>query len=164
MQYRRTYQPGSTYFFTIVTHQRQPLFAESDNVQKLRQAIASVKFRHAFRIDAIVVLPDHIHCLLAMPSDDADYSTRIRLIKQKFTLLIGKPNVWQKRFWEHCIRNEKDYTAHFDYIHYNPVKHGLVKQVCDWRYSSFHKYYRKGIYQKGWGDTEPEIAEGIGRE
>ncbi len=164
MQYRRIYQPGSTYFFTIVTDQRQPLFAELDNVQKLRHTIATVKSRHAFQIDAIVVLPDHIHCLLTMPLDDADYSTRIRLIKRKFTLLTGKSNVWQKRFWEHWIRNEKDYTAHFDYIHYNPVKHGLVKQVGDWQYSSFHKYYKKGIYQKGWGDVEPEIAKGVGRE
>ncbi len=164
MQYRRLYQTGGSYFITLVTRQRKPLLTQTENIRALRTAVATVKAKHQFTIEAIVVLPDHIHCLLSMPVDDADYSMRIRLIKRKLTVQTGILNLWQHRFWEHLIRDHQDYAAHFDYIHYNPVKHGLVKQVKDWSYSSFHKYQSLNIYPADWGNITPDIPGCIGNE
>lgn len=153
MQYRRDKTPGATYFFTVVTYDRQRIFGSDETVGLLREAFRYVKRRHPFEIDAIVVLPDHIHCLWTLPAMDADYSTRWRLIKGHFSRYCPskyrKPlssarikkkeqAVWQRRFWEHRIRDNRDYTNHVNYIHRNPVKHGLVTTPTDWPYSSIH--------------------------
>ncbi|MCU0532766.1 MAG: transposase [Hydrococcus sp. Prado102] len=166
-QYRRLYRSGGTIFLTLVTYDRQPLFMQSENVSKLRQAIATVKAEMPFDILGAVILPDHIHFLWALPSEDTSYSKRIGKLKVLFThSLHGKnslsktvsvsrqkhreSNVWQRRFWEHTIRDEKDFEQHFNYIHYNPVKHGLVRCPHLWEYSSFHSLVKKGIYSSNW--------------
>jgi len=117
---------------------------------------------HPFIVDAVVVLPDHLHIIMTLPQDDADFSNRWRLIKRRFTDAVLKAGVtvahhrngeyalWQRRFWEHTIRDDKDFERHVDYIHFNPVKHGLVGRVRDWPYSSFHHYVRRGILPADW--------------
>ena len=153
--YRRVYIPGGTYFFTAVTHNRHPLFAEQQNIDALAQAFRRVKKDKPFMMEAFVLLPDHLHCLWTLPQGDADYSSRWRDIKKfasrNFTLPNKTASAWQRGFWEHAIRNEADWRHHMDYIHYNPVKHGWAKAPRDWRWSSFHRYVKKGWYQDNWG-------------
>ncbi|MCR8913749.1 transposase [Marinobacter panjinensis] len=172
MNYRRNRLPGGTYFFTVVTANRTPLFNNPAAVQRLRTTLRNVINRHPFTIDAMVVLPDHIHCLWTLPADDTNYSTRWRLVKGGFTKHFpqhstgkpGKPkSLWQKRYWEHTIRDENDFNRHVDYIHYNPVKHGYVARAVDWPYSSFHRFVREGVLPVDWGIDEAEL-EGVGRE
>ncbi len=103
-------------------------------------------------LDAIVVLPDHLHAVMTMPQDDADFSGRWRRIKALFARSLGV-SPWQSRFWEHTIRDEGDFARHVDYIHYNPVKHGLVPAVVEWPHSSFHRYVRAGILSADWGGS-----------
>ncbi|MEQ9551605.1 MAG: transposase [Coleofasciculus sp. G3-WIS-01] len=180
MRYRRARTPGVTYFFTVITYQRQKIFHHAEAVELLRQVFRHVKQNHPFNIDAMVVLPDHLHSLWTLPPDDAKFSTRWRLIKSEFTRLCpesykqqcslsrlskGEQAVWQRRFWEHQIRDETDFIHHIEYIHYNPVHHRLVKAPKDWAYSSFHHYVRDGIYEADWG-AEEAITFGVdvGRE
>ena len=174
------YIPGATYFFTVVTHQRQPLFQEASNVQLLRDAFHHVKQRYPFTIDAIVVLPEHIHAVWRLPASEADFSMRWRLIKEYFTrrckeaanlqrspsrLKKGEQSIWQRRFWEHQIRDEQDFINHVDYIHYNPVKHGWVKRPGAWPYSSFERYVKAGVYGEDWGSAiAPVFPENVGFE
>ncbi|MBF2057699.1 MAG: transposase [Cyanobacterium sp. T60_A2020_053] len=166
MQYRRAKIQGGTYFFTLVTYNRNPILCYPENIQLLREAFAYVMKRHPFVIDAIVILPDHLHCIWTLPEADANFSTRWRLIKGYFSRKCdekyqGKISIfrqkkqekaiWQKRFWEHLIRDEQDFINHVNYIHYNPVHHGLVKAVKYWQYSSFHRYVNENIYDMDWG-------------
>lgn len=142
------------------------------HINLLRLAFRRAKRERPFTIDAIVVLPEHLHCVWTLPPGDADYSHRWRLIKARFSkdlLLAGAPihqsakgeyNVWQRRFWEHTMRDEADLLAHVDYIHYNPVKHGLVTRVSDWPYSSFHRFVRMGWLSADWAD-DPNLSEGM---
>jgi putative transposase len=122
---------------------------------------------HPFRIDAMVVLPDHLHAIWTLPEDDVDFSTRWALIKAGFSRCIpaeerrsksritkGERGIWQRRFWEHLIPDEKDYAAHLDYIHCNPVKHGHAQSAADWPYSTFHRYLEQGVYDKAWASSE----------
>ena len=114
-------------------------------------------------IEAIVVLPDHLHTIWTLPADDADYAERWRMIKSRFTKSLvkegvkigrnekGEYDLWQRRYWEHTIRDDLDLQRHVDYIHCNPVKHGLVERVSDWPHSSFHRYVRDGIVSVDWG-------------
>ncbi|MFR0692797.1 REP-associated tyrosine transposase [Enterobacterales bacterium AE_CKDN230030158-1A_HGKHYDSX7] len=161
--YRRVWVPGGTYFFTITLVDRHSnvLVREFDF---LRQAIAQCKRRHPFRIEAWVVLPDHMHCLWTLPPSDADFATRWKVIKANFSRRLpdgdpvtlsqrrrGQRNLWQSRYWEHLIRDQTDYERHFDYIHINPVKHGLVGAVRDWPLSTFHRAVAEGIYPIDWG-------------
>lgn len=178
MHYRRARTPGATYFFTIVTYNRQPVFRSDETIALLRQAFHTVKAEDPFAIDAIAILPDHIHSIWTLPEGDADFSSRWRRIKARFSLRCpqaykqslsrrrkGEQTVWQRRFWEHQIRHEADFEQHVDYIHYNPVKHSLVDAPRDWPYSSFHRYVEDGIYPVDWGATEAmEFDEKIGRE
>ncbi|MBW4580141.1 MAG: transposase [Tildeniella nuda ZEHNDER 1965/U140] len=180
MHYRRAKTPGATYFFTLVTHQRHPIFQHPDAVELLRQAFRSVKHTHPFTIEAIVILPDHLHCLWTLPPEDADFSNRWRLIKSRFTRCCpaqfrqqrstarqhkGEQAVWQRRFWEHQIADEADFAQHCDYIHYNPVHHGLVKAPKEWAYSSFHRAVRWGMYTEDWGaDSKFQNLDGVGKE
>ena len=164
--YRRARNAGATYFFTVVTAQRRPLLAGDKAIAALRQGVAEVHRQSPFSIDAWVVLPDHMHALWTLPQNDADYSSRWGRIKAGFTRLSGLAHrfgprqdggVWQPRFWEHLIRNEADFAAHMNYLHYNPVRHGHVDRVIDWRHSSFHHCVRQGIYPADWGDREPDV-------
>ncbi len=171
MKYRRLYREGGTYFFTVVTENRRPILIS--NIDNLRSAFRHVKKRHPFSIDAIVILPDHLHAIWKLPENDSDFSTRWMLIKKRFSSFLydfpvstikksrREKGIWQRRFWEHLIRNDEDLKRHYDYIHYNPVKHGYVSKPADWQYSSFHSCVQKGLYPLHWGQIEPENIEGI---
>jgi putative transposase len=160
--YRRCYLPGGCYFFTVVTYRRRPLFGRPERVELLREAMRDVKRRRPFEIQAMVVLPDHLHAVWQLPEGDADFSRRWRDIKHDVSARIdtpvnrrGEKEVWQRRFWEHAIRNEEDWRRHLDYVHYNPVKHGLVRAAGDWPYSSFRRAVAEGRYPPEWGGIEP---------
>ena len=169
---------GGSYFFTVVTEKRRKIFTNDDSVNRLRAAFKAVMQKRPFVIDAAVILPDHLHFIWTLPEHDCDYSTRWRLIKTAYTkqspTQFNAPNanrknkkqqdIWQHRGWEHCLRNEQDFQHHVDYIHYNPVKHGLVKQASDWRYSSIHRYIKLGLLTENWGSSEMTFAEDIGSE
>ena len=166
--YRRWYVPGGTYFFTIVTYQRQPIFANYENIYLLRKAIATVKKEMPFTIIAAVVLPDHLHFIWQLPPKDSAYSKRIGKMKVLFTQSLPKldiphqensfssikhreSNVWQRRFWEHTIRDAEDLEKYLNYIHYNPVKHNLVSCPHLWQYSSFHSWVKNKGLDCNWG-------------
>jgi putative transposase len=166
--YRRLHIPDGTVFFTVVTHDRRPFLTDSLARDCLREAIEKVRRQRPFTLAAMVLLPDHLHAIWTLPDRDGDYSVRWRLIKQEFTELYlarggregrrspsrmkrKERGVWQRRFWDHVIRDEHDLERHFDYLHYNPVKHGLVRRVRDWKWSTFHRYVREGIYPIDWG-------------
>ena len=161
--YRRTWHPGGTYFFTVNLLQRHNNNLLIQKIDTLRHVVQSVKQRHPFIIHAWVVLPNHLHCVIELPTGDVDFSLRWRLIKLEFSkqmpcmerrsevrLKRGERGIWQRRYWEHLIRNEEDYRAHIDYVHINPVKHGLVSRVRDWPYSTFHRLVQQGIYPHDW--------------
>ena len=167
-EYRRVRIKGGTYFITIVTYHRAPIFVKPGAIEILRNVWEGTAKKFQFSTDAICLLPDHLHCMITLPEDDSNYSIRIREIKRLFTKHyqsnFPKPlerdashqdkkeaTIWQRRFWEHTIRDEQDYKNHFDYIHYNPVKHGFVDQVSSWEWSSFHLYVKAGIYELDWG-------------
>ncbi|WP_017659499.1 REP-associated tyrosine transposase [Baaleninema simplex] len=155
--YRRDRTPGATFFITQVTYCRQPWLCRAVARKTLRDAIERVRQKYPFQIDAFVLLPDHFHALWTLPENDGNCSTRMRLIKIHVTRKIGRiltleipetrsryergeRNLWQRRFWEHRIRDERDFQNHFDYIHHNPVKHGLCRNPTDWPYSSIHRF------------------------
>lgn len=166
--YRRSSTPGATYFFTVITYKRQPILCHQPLREALHTAITNTRKNHPFQIDAWVLLPDHLHCIWTLPENDADFSTRWNLIKRRVSracsheyekeslktlskLKHRESTLWQRRFWEHKIRGRNDINCHLDYIHYNPLKHGLCKQVIEWPYSSFHRYIRAGVYPEDWG-------------
>ncbi|MGQ0698680.1 MAG: REP-associated tyrosine transposase [Panacagrimonas sp.] len=166
--YRRVYVPGGVYFFTVVTHERLPIFENPTHIYALRAAFHKVKVARPFEIDAIVVLPDHLHTVWRLPDGDEDFSGRWREIKKAASRAIdtrinarGERPVWQRRFWEHAIRDERDWEKHVDYIHFNPVRHGLAVRPGDWAWSSFGSAVRAGWYEPSWGETEPPDIEGM---
>jgi len=158
--YLRADASGATYFFTVNLQDRGSRLLV-DQVAALRACFKEVWQRHPFRIDAIVILPEHIHALWTLPVDDRDFSTRWMLLKQSFTRKVvhdqaesgGKAErtLWQRRFWEHQIHDDEDFARHVDYIHFNPVKHGWVLRARDWPYSSLHRYVREGQLPQDWG-------------
>jgi putative transposase len=161
--YRRNRLPGGTYFFTLATTERH-LDLLVRYVQELRTALRAEHQRAPFVNLAFVVLPDHMHAIWRLPQGDSDYSNRWRRIKAGFSRLIpsgehvsksremkGERGIRQRRFWEHTVRDEDDLRNHMDYIHFNPVKHGLVSRVSDWPHSTFHEYVRRGVYTPDWG-------------
>lgn len=149
-RYIRARVPGATYFFTL-TLQDRGAHTLLENVDALRQSIVHVKRQRPFTIDAMVVMPDHLHALWTLPAEDADYSLRWLLIKRRFTQAVGTRGIWQPRFWEHLVRDQGDFNRHVDYIHFNPVKHGFVARAADWPHSSFHRYVRAGKLPPDWG-------------
>ena len=160
--YRRCFVPGGCYFFTVVTYRRLPLFERGPRVELLREAFREVKSKRPFEIQAMVVMPDHLHAVWQLPEGDTDYSSRWRDIKHYVSSRIetpvnhrGEKAVWQRRFWEHAIRDEEDWRRHVDYVHFNPVKHGLVSAARDWPYSSFRRSVDAGWYSLDWGCVEP---------
>ena len=167
--YRRNFQPGATYFFTVVLRDRDSNLL-AHYIHALRAAYREVRNRLPFRTDAIVVLPDHLHAVWTLPAGETDYPARWRLIKAGFSRRIpriigavgpvghgrGERGIWQRRYWEHTIRDGADFANHIDYIHFNPVRHGHVSRVADWRWSSFHRYVREGTYPLDWGGVSGE--------
>jgi len=171
MRYRRLFVEGHSYFFTIVTYQRNPILIK--NIELLREAFRNAKAKFHFSIDAIVVLPDHLHTIMSF-ENSLEYPKIIGNIKKEFSSLCNpkyfahlmqshsrnqqnyKP-VWQKRFYEHTIRDEKDYNIRLNYIHFNPIKHNLVDRAKDWKYSSFDKFVKCGVYDESWGDFDATI-------
>ena len=169
--YRRVFIDGYSYFLTVVMYKRNPILI--DNIDLLRKSFKESKKKYNYDIKAIVILPDHFHMMI-LPTRAIEYPKIISVIKQYFTrhcdprfyqhltqsksrTLAGYKPVWQKKYYEHAVRNTTDYKTRFDYIHYNPVKHGYVKQVKAWRASSFHKYVSLGIYDSEWGDFHNKI-------
>ncbi|WP_228893796.1 REP-associated tyrosine transposase [Pseudoduganella aquatica] len=164
--YRRLYLPGGSYFFTVVTEQRRPILCELPLRAALKRAIASVRRKHPFHIAGMVLLPDHLHMIWTLPEGDSDFPLRVRLIKSHMSkacsalLPDSAPNprrqrkqcsaLWQHRYWEHALQSEDDFRFHLDYVHWNPVKHGLVQRVRDWPWSSFHRYVAEGVYPQDW--------------
>jgi putative transposase len=160
--YRRNFVAGGTFFFTVTLADRRSSVLVQ-NIALLRYAFRITRSERPFAIDAVVVLPDHLHIVMTLPQDDADFPGRWKRIKSLFTRKVvahglgfkrnqrGEYALWQRRFWEHTIRDEEDLARHIDYIHYNPVKHGLVTQVCDWPHSSFHRYVKLGVLPRDWG-------------
>ncbi|WKJ89813.1 transposase [Methylomonas montana] len=163
MRYRRSKATGASYFFTVNLANRQ-----SDclvrHIETLREITRTVKNSHPFAIEAMVVLPDHIHAIWRLPENDADYPVRWSLIKAGFSRQLEKAEfirpsrqskrergIWQRRYWEHQIKDDLDFERHVDYIHYNPVKHGYAKQPIDWPFSSVHRYVRTGVLSAHWG-------------
>jgi putative transposase len=172
-QYRRAKINGSTFFFTVVLADRSSNLLV-DQIDRLRQAYRAVQERRPFETIAICILPDHVHAIWALPGGDADFSTRWGLIKSGFSRgLEAQPRseskiakrekgVWQRRYWEHAIRDEADLERHIDYIHFNPVKHGHVTRVADWPHSSFHRYVERGVLVADWGGDMKDILGSFG--
>jgi putative transposase len=163
MKYRRIKVPAGCFFFTVALQDRSSRLL-IDHVDLLRISMRRVKQTHPYRVDAIVVLPDHLHAIWTLPEGDDDYSTRWSLIKAGFSRNIPRREyrnssrkarrergIWQRRFWEHQLREEEDYTRHMDYIHFNPVKHGYVGKASDWQYSSIHQAIARGDMAEDWG-------------
>ncbi len=167
VNYRRARVPGSAYFFTVTLRDRRKSYLIA-HVDLLRSVVRSVRHERPFAIEAIVVLPDHLHAICTFPAGDADYSGRWRAIKARFSRSLagggvpivrnrrGEYDLWQRRFWEHLIRDDGDFARHVDYIHYNPVKHGLVADPFDWRWSSIHAFPKRGIIGRGWRGGEQD--------
>ncbi|MFZ2067099.1 MAG: transposase [Xanthobacteraceae bacterium] len=171
--YRRNRLVGGKFLFTLTPADRLST-ALVDHVDLLRAAFREARRERPFTIDAVVILPDHLHALLALPDGDADFPGRWRRIKGHFSSRLlqeganikrhsnGELAFWQRRYWEHTIRDDGDFARHVDYIHFNPVKHGLVKRVCDWPHSSFHLYVRRGVLPQDWAGHTSENSPGYG--
>lgn len=170
--YRRNYVPGGTYFFTVVAHLRRPMLTDDLACSCLHQALDKVRRDWPFDVFAIVLLPDHFHMVVSLPRGDSNFSLRIRRVKEVFTrnyldrggselsqsasrAAHHQRGIWQKRFWEHTIFDENDLKRCVDYIHWNPKKHGLVANVRDWQWSTFHRFVKAGEYEAHWGATDP---------
>ncbi|MES2821141.1 MAG: transposase [Pseudomonadota bacterium] len=165
-RYRRARVAGASYFFTAnLLDRRGDLLTR--HIDRLREAVRLVKTRYPFYIDAWVVLPEHMHCIWTLPEGDADFALRWKVIKYGFSRRVenteprtmtqgvrGERGIWQRRYWEHLIRDDLDYQRHRDYVHFNPVKHVYVRQVRDWPYSSFHRAVRDGCYPADWSGSD----------
>jgi len=165
-RYKRYRISGGCYFFTVNLQDRDSSLL-IEHIDLLRDSIRECKRIKSFYIDAWVVLPEHMHCVWTLPEGDNDFSSRWKIIKTRFSKALpkdesrsrvqlkrGERGIWQRRFWEHAIRDDRDYQNHMDYVHFNPVKHGLVDNVRDWPFSSFHRYVEKGIYPSEWASAD----------
>jgi putative transposase len=173
-RYRRAHLKGGTFFFTLTLADRASDMLVR-HVDQLRETYRAVQERHPFKTIAICILPDHLHAIWSLPENDADFSVRWSRIKSKFSrglppaasrspskIAKRDKGVWQRRYWEHLIRDEADLERHVDYIHFNPVKHGLVARVRDWPYSSFHDHVKRGILPQDWGGDVREVTGSFG--
>jgi putative transposase len=173
-RYRRARIEGGTYFFTLTLAERS-----SDllvlHIDRLREAYRTVQQNRPFVTEAICVLPDHLHAIWTLPPGDDDFARRWNLIKGNFSrglpsatsrspskVAKREKGLWQRRYWEHVIRDDADLAKHVDYIHFNPVKHGLVERVRDWPHSSFHRYVRRGDLPLDWGGDMRDLAGTFG--
>ena len=173
--YRRVHTPGATWFFTVALMHRRGNRLLVDRVDLLRSAVSDVRARHPFKVRAWVVLPEHLHMLWTLPEGDAAIGLRWGLIKARFSRQMphgerrsdsrrgrGERGIWQRRFWEHRIRDEGDFARHCDYIHYNPVKHGLAERACDWPHSSFCRFVERGVYAMDWAADPHTLPDSAG--
>jgi putative transposase len=173
-RYRRARVEGGVFFFTVVLADRSNDLLIRQ-VDRFRRVYASVRHRPPFETIAICILPDHLHAVWSLPSGDADFSLRWNLIKSGFSRgLAGaaqltasgiakrEKGLWQRRYWEHAIRDDTDLERHVDYIHFNPVKHGYVSRVSEWPYSSFHRYVARGVLPADWGGDMREMSGAFG--
>jgi len=164
--YHRAFVPGGTFFFTVNLADRSASLL-TDHIDVLRASLRIVRERHPFHIEAAVILPEHLHTLWTLPPGDAAYPVRWALIKAGFSRNLprgerisasrsgkGERGIWQRRYWEHLIRDEADFARHVDYIHYNPVKHGYVRSPMDWPYSSIHRFVREQRLPANWGGVD----------
>ena len=169
--YRRNRIEGGTYFFTVNLHDRRSDLLVA-KVDALREAVRATRTRYPFHIDAWVVLPDHMHCLWTLPPRDFDFPVRWQMIKTSFSRSVSgrecrraslvrkrEAGIWQRRYWEHTIRDDRDYAVHMDYIHFNPVKHGVAAHPSDWPFSSFGRAVALGIYPPAWAACGAEPAD-----
>ena len=173
-RYRRPRIEGGIFFFTVTLADRSGKLLVQ-HVERLRQAYRAVRTRLPFATDAICILPDHLHAIWTLPPGDADFASRWSQIKSGFSrglaaaqlrsrsqVLRRETGIWQRRFWEHAIRDAADFARHVDYIHFNPVKHGYVTRVGDWPYSSFHRYVKNGLLAADWGGDLGDIQGPFG--
>ncbi len=169
--YRRAWHPGGTYFFTVNLLERTGNDLLVRHIDLLRESVRKVRVKYPFTIHAWVVLPEHLHCVIELPIGDTDFALRWRLIRTHFSKFLpkteslsatrirrGERGIWQRRYWEHLIRDEDDFSAHMDYVHINPLKHGLVECVVDWPFSTFHQLVREGIYPRDWAGGREHFA------
>jgi putative transposase len=174
--YRRAFVDGGTYFFTVNLNDRGSSVLV-DHIASLRSAFRYTRTRHPFQLDAIVVLPDHLHAIWTLPEGDADFPLRWRLIKAAFSRSVPRSEsasesrlqrrergIWQRRYWEHAIRDQEDFNRHLDYIHFNPIKHGYVLRAADWPYSSFRLMIKRGVYPEQWEAAESEVRGRFGED
>ena len=168
---RRYYLPNSIVFITCVTAKRNPLFNSNENIALFLDTVENVRKIHPFKLLAWVILPDHFHWLISLNDSNANFSTIIGSLKGNFTYQYKQLNhithpliLWQRRFWDHIIRNENDLAIHLDYIHWNPVKHQLVADPLLWKYSSLETWIREGYCQNDWGTQEPKVIKGLNFE
>lgn len=169
--YIRDKTKGAIYFFTLVSFNRRKIFCSPTFLSAFKKSIQKIRKQHPFRVIAWVQLPDHLHCIWQLPENDDNFSIRWAKIKLNTTKLIpelhlsndslsqsnqnrNEKGIWQRRFYEHKIRDEQDFINHMNYIHYNPVKHKLVSSVVDWQFSSFHRLIDAGFYAKNWGTSD----------
>ncbi len=174
--YRRAFTPGGTYFFTVVTYRRRAILCDPPVRAALRQALRAVQGAHPFDIDAWVLLPDHLHCIWVLPDGDAAFPKRWAMVKRAVTQRCAsflhveswatpsrrrrhESTLWQRRYWEHLIRDEADLNRHRDYLHWNPVKHGYVSRISDWPYSTFHRFVKQEYYPPDWGGRQ-DLGDG----
>jgi len=162
VRYRRSFVPGGTYFFTVTLRDRRATLLV-DHIAALRMAFARTRAERPFTTDAAVVLPEHLHAVITLPEGDADYPARWRRMKSLFSTAVAGADaslqrdrrggfaIWQRRYWEHTIRDADDFARHVDYIHFNPVRHGLVRTVRAWPHSTFHRFVRDGVLAEDWG-------------
>lgn len=166
--FRRHYVPNAVIFITAVTHDRVPYLGSADNIRLFWETLQLVRAIHPFRLLAYVILPDHFHWLMRVDDEGGDFSTILHSIKRNYTLNVKKAHgittplkLWQERFWDHIIQDERDLNNHFDYIHWNPVKHGYVQRPEDWPQSTYRFWLERGYYELGWGHMgePPNIVE-----
>lgn len=169
--YRRNRVEGGCYFFTVNLRDRRSDLLVA-RIDALRDAVRATRALHPFHIDGWVVLPDHMHCLWTLPLRDVDFPVRWQMIKARFSRSVPRPEsrraslirkreagIWQRRYWEHTVRDDRDYAVHMDYIHFNPVKHGLAARPADWPFSSFSRCVALGLYPSGWAVNGPELID-----
>jgi putative transposase len=173
-RYRRARIEGGTFFFTVTLADRRSDLLVRE-IERLRRVYRTVRDKMPFKTDAICVLPDHLHAIWTLPPDDTDFASRWMRIKSEFSrgltatesrsaskIARREKGIWQRRYWEHVIRDDADFERHVDYIHYNPVKHGLVSRAWDWPHSSFHRYVERGILPADWGGDALDVAGRFG--
>ena len=173
-RYRRAQIEGGVFFFTVTLADRSSDLL-IQNIDRLRRMYTSAQNRNPFETIAICVLPDHLHAIWGLPDGDSNFSLRWSLIKSGFSrgLALDTPRsasklarrergLWQRRYWEHAIRDNRDLERHIDYVHFNPVKHGYVTKVADWPYSTFHRYVERGVLPPDWGGDIREISGSFG--
>lgn len=178
-EYRRIKIKGGTYFFTVVTFGRQPILTHDQVRAALQEGIQEVRQSLPFIIDAWVLFPDHLHTIWTLPENDDNFASRWAIIKRTVSKRCdsldgiwgpegasrskrSESRIWQRRYWEHIIRDEMDLQRHLDYLHWNPVKHGYVKRVIEWPHSTFHRFVDKGLYPPDWGGINEDEVEDTG--